>query len=199
MDLIVVSNILLWISVIILSCILYGVIRQVGVLHERVSPIGALTINSGPQVGERSPQFNLKDLNGQDVIIGGSQEKSLLLFFLSPNCPICKKLLPVLKSLRKDEPWLNIVLASDGNEFDHKGFYLKNDLYDFSYIISIDLGMAFHVSKLPFAVLIDKDGVIRAKGLVNSREQIESLFNAMEFGVKSLQEYVAKKKELGLV
>jgi methylamine dehydrogenase accessory protein MauD len=59
--------------------------------------------------------------------------------------------------------------------------------------------MAFHVSKLPFAVLIDKDGVIRAKGLVNSREQIESLFNAMEFGVKSLQEYVAKKKELGLV
>mgnify|MGYP006961077728 CR=1 FL=1 len=40
---------------------------------------------------------------------------------------------------------------------------------------------------LPFAVLIGPDGTVRAKGLVNSREQLESLFTASETGVPSLQ------------
>jgi methylamine dehydrogenase accessory protein MauD len=53
------------------------------------------------------------------------------------------------------------------------------------------LGLAFVVEKLPFAALIDKAGVIRAKGLVNSREHLESLFEAHERGVASLQEFLA--------
>ena len=35
--------------------------------------------------------------------------------------------------------------------------------------------MTFKVSKLPFAVLLDEAGIIRSKGLVNSREHLESL------------------------
>jgi len=31
---------------------------------------------------------------------------------------------------------------------------------------------------LPYAVLLDDQGLVRAKGLVNNREQLESLFNA---------------------
>jgi methylamine dehydrogenase accessory protein MauD len=44
------------------------------------------------------------------------------------------------------------------------------------------------VAKLPYAVLIDTAGVIRAKGLVNTREHLESLFEASERGVASIQE-----------
>jgi methylamine dehydrogenase accessory protein MauD len=44
------------------------------------------------------------------------------------------------------------------------------------------------VGKLPYAVLVDADGVVRAKGLVNTREHLESLFEAKERGVGSLQE-----------
>jgi methylamine dehydrogenase accessory protein MauD len=40
--------------------------------------------------------------------------------------------------------------------------------------------LAYQVGKLPYAVLIDASGVIRAKGLVNTREHVESLFEAME-------------------
>jgi methylamine dehydrogenase accessory protein MauD len=46
------------------------------------------------------------------------------------------------------------------------------------------------VEKLPFAALIDKDGILRAKGMVNSREHLESLFEAQAKGVASLQEYL---------
>jgi len=50
--------------------------------------------------------------------------------------------------------------------------------------------MKFHVSKLPYAVLLDPQGLVRAKGLVNSREQLESLFAAQELGVASVQEFL---------
>jgi len=33
--------------------------------------------------------------------------------------------------------------------------------------------MTYRVSKLPYAVLIDEEGVLRAKGLVNTREHLE--------------------------
>ena len=46
------------------------------------------------------------------------------------------------------------------------------------------------VSENPYAALIDKAGTLRAKGLVNSREQLESLFTAKELGVASVQEFI---------
>lgn len=53
------------------------------------------------------------------------------------------------------------------------------------------MGLSYRVGRLPHAVLIDAQGTIRASGLVNSREHIESLFEASELGVASIQEYLA--------
>jgi methylamine dehydrogenase accessory protein MauD len=47
------------------------------------------------------------------------------------------------------------------------------------------------VARLPYAALIDPQGVVRAKGLVNNREHLESLFEAERRGVASLQEFLA--------
>jgi methylamine dehydrogenase accessory protein MauD len=58
---------------------------------------------------------------------------------------------------------------------------------------STELVLAYRVGKLPYAVLVDAGGVIRAKGLVNTREHLESLFNAKEKGVGSVQEYLARQ------
>jgi hypothetical protein len=52
--------------------------------------------------------------------------------------------------------------------------------------------MTYRVSRLPFAVLMGEDGVIKAKGLVNNREQLESLLNAKELGVTSVQDYLGR-------
>ena len=50
--------------------------------------------------------------------------------------------------------------------------------------------MRFRVAKLPYAVLIDEAGRVRAKGLVNSREQLDSLLTAREIGVASVQDFL---------
>ena len=62
----------------------------------------------------------------------------------------------------------------------------------------MELGLGYRVGRLPHAVLIDETGVIRSTGLVNSREHIESLFEASERGVASLQEFMelAQNKEI---
>lgn len=186
-----ISNALLWVLVLAVIVALWALARQVGILYERIAPMGALVTDAGPKLGDKAPAFELPALNGTLVSIGGERPKSQLLFFVSTTCPVCKKLLPVLKSASQAErEWLDVVLASDGDSIEHLGFYQEAKLQQFPYVLSADLGMTYRVSRLPYAVLIDERGVIRAKGLVNSREHLESLFNAKEMGVSTVQDYI---------
>jgi methylamine dehydrogenase accessory protein MauD len=107
-------------------------------------------------------------------------------------------LLPIVNSVARSEERnhpLQVVLASDGDTTEdrrqHLQFISAHNLAKDRYVISKRLGLAFVVEKLPFAALIDNAGVIRAKGLVNSREHLESLFEAHGRGVASLQEFLA--------
>ncbi|MFV0282447.1 MAG: methylamine dehydrogenase accessory protein MauD [Castellaniella sp.] len=193
MTALIVSNIVLWVTVLALLLVVLALSRQIGVLYERVAPMGALTIDKGPAVGEASPRFELADLLGRDQRIGYGGGRGQLLFFVSPTCPVCKKLLPILKSVARTEAaWLDIVLASDGEMPEHLAFYRKAGLEPFPYLLSTEIGMRFQVSKLPYAILIDEQGIVRAKGLINSREQLESLFTAKEIGVASAQEWLER-------
>jgi methylamine dehydrogenase accessory protein MauD len=190
----VVSNVVLWVVLLALVVAVFALARQVGILHERVAPMGALMMDSGPKVGTPSPVFTLTDLGGRPVNIGAPALTATLLFFLSPSCPVCKKLLPILKSTAASERrWLSLVLASDGDEPEQRRFVRRAALEPFPYVLSTDLGLAFHVGKLPYAVLLDERGIVRAKGLVNSREQLESLFTAKDLGVASIQDFVDQR------
>lgn len=183
----------LWAAVLVLAGLVWVMLRQIGVLYERISPMGALMDSAGPDVGEPGPAFRLDSLTGGEVNIG-AVGRSQLVFFLSPTCPVCKQLLPVLASIRNDEKaWLDVILASDGDQARHVDFIRKAKLAAFPYVLSADLGMTYRIQRLPFAVLTDAEGVVRAKGLVNNREQLESLFNALKAGVASLQQYVAAR------
>ncbi|MCW5714789.1 MAG: methylamine dehydrogenase accessory protein MauD [Bauldia sp.] len=187
--------VVLWIVVLGLIVALFAMARQTGVLFERISPMGALINDAGPKIGDASPRFTLPNLNGGVVSLGGPADRSRLLFFLSPTCPVCKKLLPIVKSIATSErSWLDIVLASDGEEQKHREFIERAGLAAFPYVLSSDLGVTFRVSRLPFAVLIDEAGTIRSKGLINNREQFESLFNAKELGVDSIQTFIEQLK-----
>jgi methylamine dehydrogenase accessory protein MauD len=152
-------------------------------------------INRGLTVGEPVPVLDVTDLNGKPLRLGAERTDGLstLVLFVSPTCPVCESLLPVLKSSRKDEQkWLQIVLASDGEPATHREFVRAQGLDDFPYVVSAPLGMTYQVSRLPFAALLDAAGKLRARGLVNSREHLESLFEAQRLGVASLQEYFSR-------
>ncbi|MCI0517740.1 MAG: methylamine dehydrogenase accessory protein MauD, partial [Woeseiaceae bacterium] len=57
-----VSNIMLWFVVIALVVVVIALARQVGLLHERVSPAGALLPTNGPKVGDMTAAMDLRGL-----------------------------------------------------------------------------------------------------------------------------------------
>jgi methylamine dehydrogenase accessory protein MauD len=187
-----ISNAALWVLVLVLSAVVLALVRQVGVLHERIAPAGALMLNRGPTVGEPAPVLEVADLDGHALRLGSAREdgRSTLLLFVSPGCPVCKSLLPAVKSSRRDErAWMDVVLASDGDAREQREFVRAQGLDGVPYVVSAALGLAYQVGRLPFAALLDEHGILRARGLVNSREHLESLFEAKRLGVASLQEY----------
>jgi methylamine dehydrogenase accessory protein MauD len=197
MSLIVFALVVLFVMVVALTIGLLALGRQVGILFERVSPMGALVNDSGPEVGQQTPLFNLPSLTGGTVALGPRPGRSTMIFFLSPTCPVCKKLLPIIESIRQAEAsWLDVVLASDGEKAQHRQFIETAKLGSYPYVVSTELGLAYRVARLPYAVVVDQHGTIRAKGLINSREQFDSLFNAFDMKVGSIQSYLDQQPAL---
>lgn len=197
----VVSNLLLWFVVVAMGLVIAALARQLGVLHERVAPAGALAVDQGAVVGEAAPRIRVESLGGALLELGAPREdgRATLLFFLSPSCPVCKTLLPALLSLRRYEAGrLDVVLASDGEPSEHQRFVAQEKLDELPYVLSPQLGIAYGVSKLPFAALVDGAGILRARGLVNTREHLESLLEAMELGVGSIQEFLAREARIDI-
>jgi methylamine dehydrogenase accessory protein MauD len=200
LEALLISQAALWVMMLVMAGLQLALLRQIGVIHERIAPMGALMLDKGPKEGESAPAFDLVDISQRRVRIGGpnTERRSSLLFFLSPTCPVCKKMLPILRSLAHTESrWLDIVLASDGEPDEHKRFFSANRLEEFPYVLSRELGMTYRVGKLPYAVLIDEAGVIRAKGLINSREHLESLIEAKQLGVASIQDFLQERARTG--
>lgn len=192
-----VSNLLLWCLVIVLALTVLALARQIGVLNERVAPAGALLPTSGPKVGESTQPASYRALDSTEVTVGGASRdgRATLVLWVSPTCPVCRALVPTALSLAAAEQ-LRLVFASDGDRLERHQAYVRELRIDaHPYVVSQALGLRYAVSKLPFAVLVGADGVLRSKGLVNTREHLESLVESMRSGVATLQDYVAAAEE----
>ena len=196
MSFLVASQIALWIGLLVLGIVCMALARQIGVLHQRIAPAGALSLPQPLKLGDVAPQMALTCLDGSPVRIGGVREgRSQLLLFLSPDCTICEALLPAVRSAQGAERrWLDIVLASDGEPASHVEFVREKSLSGFPYVVSEHLGRSFGVAKLPYAVLIDEAGKLASTGLVNTREHLESLFVAKETGIGNIQQFLGQRQ-----
>jgi methylamine dehydrogenase accessory protein MauD len=188
----------LWVVVACLGVAVLALARQIGILHQRLQPVGALKLGSSLAVGQPAPVVEASDFGGQRLTIGAGDPAAAdtLVIFVSPSCPVCKSLLPALRAIRRREkPPIKVILASDGPRLEHADFIAAESLGEFTYVLSEALGIAYGAGRLPHAVLIDGAGIVRASGLVNSREHLDSLFEARERGVASLQEWMAGRGE----
>jgi len=201
MDWLVVSNVLLWIGFIAMVFINLALVRQIGVLYERVAPAGALMMNRTLTVGDAAPSLDVQSIDGASVAIGRpAAGRSQLLFFMSPDCPICNELTPaLLSSARAESGWVDLVLASDGDEHDHAAFRRAKKMDAFPYVVSEVLGKSYGVAKLPYAVLIDENKTVASMGIINSREHLDSLFESKERNVSSIQDYMQNKNPVQYV
>jgi len=186
-----VSQAFAWILILLLVVAVLALARQVGVLHMRVAPAGALTTAGGPAVGNMAPAVPALTLDGRKQTVGGAAPgvPLRLLMFVSATCPLCKALIPMAKSFARDERTELIFVGDDAPQM-QRALIERHGLESYLFINGPEVGQAFAVGKLPYAVLLDAEGVILSKGLVNSREHLESLVIAHEMGVRSVQDYI---------
>ncbi|WP_164156088.1 redoxin family protein [Sandarakinorhabdus rubra] len=190
-SLMIINEVLQWAVLAALVLAGLALARQVGVLHVRVAPAGALDANRGPAVGEAVPAMALTTLDGRPFALGGSRSGAVrLLMFVSAQCPLCKGLIPVAKSFAAAER-IDLVFVGDDDAAVQQGLVAAQGLEAYPFINSGEVGRLFEVDKLPHAVLLDAAGKVLAKGLVNSREHLESLIISHEMGVAHVQDYIA--------
>ena len=191
----IISQILSWIVILGMGLALLALARQVGVLHTRLAPAGALMTGKGPVVGEPAPVLEVETLDGVPLSIGKALAKGRmqLLLFVSPHCPLCKDLIPIARNFAKTEK-LDVVFVGDDDVNEQRAMIARLDMAGLAFVNSSIVGRSFHVDRLPHAVLIGDAGAVLSKGLVNSREHLESLITAHELGVVSVQDYLKTSK-----
>ena len=192
-DFLLASQFIIWMGLILIICALYVLSRQVALLSKRVPSVGALAVNNKIAFHTKAPGFEKVSIEGKVVFVGGSREKDQLLFFVDVGCPVCRSLVQTVKKVAYEES-VDLVFVSDGESVDkHLDFYRSLTLTPCDYLVSEEIGRAYGIGKVPYAVLIGANGKIITFGIVNNREHIESLFQAREDGVDSLQEYFRKQ------
>lgn len=126
--------------------------REVGVVRLQLAPQGALELtHEGPALGERTALIDRFRLDGGKELA--------LAVFSSPGCHLCLSLAPAVAAFGR-HPVVSLRVFDEEDD--------------------ADAWSALRVPGSPFAVALDRDGVVRAKGTFNSFGQLESVLAAAE-------------------
>jgi len=149
----IVAFIVQWILLIVLAVIVVALARQVGTLHLRLGPRGALEVDDeGPALGEAALPTTARAADGTTLTIGGPGPMRVVAFS-SPTCSVCREVVPALPAAASAARAVPQVLHDPEAERD------------------------WNVPGTPFLVVLDEMGVVRAKGTVNNLEQVEGLLD----------------------
>lgn len=168
-----VSYVVLWVLVIALALLALALARQIGTLHLRLGPRGALELDEeGPPLGEAPEPMDARDIDGRSVAVGGPGEPQLILF-VSPGCPVCREVLPSVPVAARAGGLMASVIT-DANEPTTLETYGSADL-ETPILSGPHIARRYRIPGTPYAVVLDGIGVTRAKGTVNNLEQMEGL------------------------
>lgn len=121
--------------------------REVGMLRFRLGPASALEVShEGPEVGGRSGLI--------DHFEPTARSEFALAVFTSVGCHVCKALAPAIDSLRS-EPSLIVSSFEEGAD---------SEVWE-----------ALGIPGAPYAIALDMDGTVMAKGTFNNLAQLESI------------------------
>lgn len=140
-----------WLLLIALFVVVVALARQLGVLHLRLGPLGALEIDDeGPRLGQKPPVLRAREEDGSPVVLGGPGGGRLVVF-VSSTCPVCEQVRPSIPAAAAASRLVPQLVSDPEAE------------------------RAWAIPGVPFVVILDPSGAVRAKGTVNNLEQLEGL------------------------
>jgi methylamine dehydrogenase accessory protein MauD len=177
-----VSYFVLWGLVVMLCVVVVALARQIGTLHLRLGPRGALEIDDeGPPLGEGTPIVDALDTEGGDVQVGG---KGQVLMFVSPGCSLCAQVMPGLSAVAGEADLEPLIVSDTDPEETRSQFGAKRA--NAPVVAGSSFIESFAVPGTPYIVVLDRWGVVRGKGTVNNLEQLEGLVETARRRIEEL-------------
>lgn len=174
MDLVAISYLLLWALVLVNSAIILVLLKTFGSFY-----LGTRQgINrDGLPIGSKAPVFEGDLVAGGRMGLNDLRGKWLVLFFAAPSCDDCYRLLPSLTALRDDlGRLLNLAIMFQGSVEEARAIpHLQGSTLPIIAIGRHGVAERYRVRVSPFVQVLDAEGVVREKGLANSRESLEHL------------------------
>lgn len=156
------------------SLLLFLMIRQIGIMAQRIpsksDPNAVLPLPVGAVVPVK--EFVTYDLASHVDLTGGA-----VLLFASFSCPICNQVLTALHdSARQYQQSLILFILDRAVQKRYSNHILELKLDGFVIVEAIDLASQFQIRRLPFMYSVDCDGVIvDAITVVSVRELVDSI------------------------
>ncbi len=168
------SYVVLWVIVFVMLVVNLVLFRQLGIM---VMGTARGINDSGIPVNRKLPFVVSKTVDGRSWNTDAIKGKPHLLFFGSPNCAECIKILPELERVANLFGVTPILLLFA--ELEQAQTYIQKNKIKFDTVqATTTVGQELDISATPFAYGLDASGVVRAKGLINTREQLESMAQA---------------------
>jgi methylamine dehydrogenase accessory protein MauD len=150
--------------------------RLLGLLHHRLGPGEARPLAAGPDLGTHLTRLVGRSLDGGDWRWEFPAPTDLLVVFVSPQCSACNELLPHVKDFIAAHRGLQVALFST---LDHlpmtQAYVAYRRLEHTLYLIGRQLADELNVDGTPYALYVNREGVVTAKGVVNHYEHLLSL------------------------
>jgi thiol-disulfide isomerase/thioredoxin len=137
---------LLWVTVVALGLTVIALLRQIGVLHTRIAPMGVHFAGEGPELDQPAPAT---------AGIDWTASAYTLVAFTSPTCEICARLKPALVRLARDYREVDLVVVDHDDQ--------------------PEVFSRFRVRSTPYLVAVDRGGVVRSRGVANTLDQAEEM------------------------
>jgi methylamine dehydrogenase accessory protein MauD len=171
-----VSNLVLWVVVILLSFLLLGALRGLALLRWQMEQLMATVPSrlgrSGLRPGKKAPDFNLPTISGNEVSLHHYANRKLLLVFMKPGCGPCHRIVPELNRLYHAGDVQVLVIQHGDIEAVQR--WTEEHRPDFSVALQEDLNLSkrYEIFATPFAFLIDEHAVIVARGIVSTKQYL---------------------------
>lgn len=167
-----VAFVALWVLVLLQAFLLFGLMRQTGLLHARIASMatGSGATDVGLPVQSMAPDFAVRGLAGETIRLASVQGKHTLLMFVSPQCAGCHEAMPVIEAMQSElHDRLQVLLVSEGEVSEtREKFVRRHGLDATSVLIGVqqadEIARLYLVNGTPFVFLIDPRGRVRMKG-----------------------------------
>jgi methylamine dehydrogenase accessory protein MauD len=183
----IVSCVLLWLLVLFIAFVLLGSLRSMALLRWRLEQLEATTPSrlgrNGLRPGKKAPAFRLPSVVGPEAALADYAGRKLLLVFVQTGCGPCGAVVPDLNQLHREGKYQLLVV--NNADRDKAREWVNEHNAEFPVLIQEKWAVSkrYEVIATPFAFLIDEKGIVKSKGIVNSKEHIG--FVLKERGVKA--------------